>query len=59
MTHFSRALAFAAALLAAGLLHAAQVRVAVAANMAAPMQKIAEDFERATGHEVVPPRSCE
>lgn len=54
MTYFPRALALAAALLATGLLHAAQVRVAVAANMAAPMQKIAADFERATGHEVIP-----
>src|SRR6185369_8301208 len=54
MTHLHRALAFAAALVAAGMLHAAQVRVAVAANMAAPMQKIASEFERATGHEVVP-----
>jgi molybdate transport system substrate-binding protein len=32
---------------------AAQVQVAVAANMAAPMQKIAADFARATGHEAV------
>ncbi|MEJ8836174.1 molybdate ABC transporter substrate-binding protein [Ramlibacter sp. AN1133] len=54
MTHLPRALAFATAILAAGMLHAGQVRVAVAANMAAPLQKIAADFERATGHEVVP-----
>lgn len=41
-------------LLAAALpLHAAQVQVAVAANMAAPMQKIAADFARATGHEAI------
>jgi len=53
MTHLSRAFAFVVAALAAGVLHAAQVRVAVAANMAAPLQKIADDFERATGHEVV------
>ncbi|GAB3649359.1 molybdate ABC transporter substrate-binding protein [Ramlibacter alkalitolerans] len=32
---------------------AAQVQVAVAANMAAPMQKIAADFARASGHEAV------
>lgn len=32
---------------------AAQVQVAVAANMAAPMQRIAADFARATGHEAV------
>lgn len=32
---------------------AAQVQVAVASNLAAPMQKIAADFARATGHEAV------
>lgn len=32
---------------------AAQVQVAVAANMAAPMKQIAADFERATGHHAV------
>ena len=32
---------------------AGQVQLAVAANMAAPMQKIAADFARATGHEAV------
>lgn len=32
---------------------AAQVQVAVAANMAAPMQKIAADFARTTGHQAV------
>jgi molybdate transport system substrate-binding protein len=32
---------------------AAQVRVAVAANMAAPMRQIAADFARTTGHEAV------
>jgi molybdate transport system substrate-binding protein len=31
----------------------AQVQVAVAANMAAPMKKIAADFARATGHDAV------
>src|SRR3954470_14333443 len=30
-----------------------QVQVAVAANMAAPMQKIAAGFSRATGHDAV------
>ncbi|MCG2593095.1 molybdate ABC transporter substrate-binding protein [Ramlibacter sp. XY19] len=40
-------------LLAAGTAGAAQVQVAVAANMAAPMQKIAADFARASGHEAV------
>jgi molybdate transport system substrate-binding protein len=54
MTKLLRALAFTAGLLAAGALHASQVRVAVSANMAAPMQRIAADFERATGYEVVP-----
>lgn len=32
--------------------HAAEVSVAVAANFAAPMKVIAEDFERASGHKV-------
>lgn len=32
---------------------AAQVQVAVASNLAAPMQKIAADFARATGHEAI------
>lgn len=32
---------------------AAEVQVAVAANFAAPMQQIAVDFERATGHKAV------
>ena len=41
-------LALAGAAAAAG-----QVQVAVAANMAAPMKKIAADFARATGHEAV------
>lgn len=36
--------------LAAVSAHGAQVQVAVAANMAAPMKQIAADFERATGH---------
>jgi len=31
-----------------------EVRVAVAANFAAPIQKIAPDFERTTGHRIVP-----
>lgn len=39
--------------LAAVAAHAAQVQVAVAANMAAPMQKIAAGFAQATGHEAV------
>ncbi|HET8747785.1 MAG TPA: molybdate ABC transporter substrate-binding protein [Ramlibacter sp.] len=54
MALLARAFTFAATLLAAGALQAAQVRVAVAASMAAPMQRLALDFERATGHEVVP-----
>jgi molybdate transport system substrate-binding protein len=40
-------------LLAAGSAGAAQVQVAVAANMAAPMRQIAAGFARATGHEAV------
>ncbi|GAB3649314.1 molybdate ABC transporter substrate-binding protein [Ramlibacter alkalitolerans] len=54
MSHLHRAIAFTATLLAAGLLQAGQVRVAVAANMAIPMQRIAVEFERATGHELIP-----
>ncbi|MDX9768361.1 MAG: molybdate ABC transporter substrate-binding protein [Ectothiorhodospiraceae bacterium] len=33
--------------------HAAEVQVAVAANFTAPMQKIAAEFERETGHRVL------
>src|SRR3954470_23470070 len=43
-------------LLVAGLAcaaHAGRVQLAVAANMAAPMQTIAADFARASGHEAV------
>lgn len=36
-----------------GALQAAEVSVAVAANFAAPMQKIAAEFERDTGHRAV------
>ena len=34
-------------------LYAAEVSVAVAANFAAPMQKIAQAFEQDTGHKAV------
>lgn len=37
-------------LLAAASLHAGEVQVAVAANFTAPMQQIAADFEKDTGH---------
>lgn len=47
------AAAFATAAFAAGPLRAAQVRVAVAANMAGPMERVMEEFSRATGHEAV------
>lgn len=43
----------AAALLAAPLAHADEIPVAVAANFTAPMQKIAADFEKDTGHKAV------
>jgi len=46
-------LVLSALLLAAGGAGAAQVQVAVAANMAAPMQKIAADFAAASGHQAV------
>ena len=48
-----RALAIAAALLAPAMPHAGQVRVAVAAGMAGPVEKIVGAFRRETGHEVV------
>lgn len=41
-----------AVLAAAPRAHAAEVQVAVAANFAAPMQRIAEAFTAATGHQV-------
>lgn len=40
----------AVTVLAPGVAHAAEVQVAVAANFTAPMQKIAAEFERDTGH---------
>ena len=45
--------AAALALLVAGAAHAAEVRIAVAANFAAPMKVLAADFEKASGHRVV------
>lgn len=48
-----RAVLSAALLLASGLVSAAEVQVAVAANFTAPMQKIAAQFERDTGHKAV------
>lgn len=46
-------LIFACGFLSAGLSHAAEVSVAVAANFTAPMQKIAAAFEQETGHKAV------
>ncbi len=46
-------LAWLPALLLATHLRAEQVMVAVATNFTAPMQKIAEGFERATGHKAL------
>ena len=40
------------ALLFSGLVSADEIQVAVAANFTAPMQKIAADFEKETGHKV-------
>lgn len=48
-----RGLLLCAVLLAAVTARAAEVSVAVAANVTAPMQKIAAAFERATGHKAV------
>ena len=36
-----------------GVVHAAEVQVAVASNFTAPMQKIAAEFEKDTGHKVL------
>ena len=45
-----RKTAFVLALLGTALAHADEVQVAVAANFTAPMQKIAAEFEKDTGH---------
>lgn len=52
MMKFSRLL-ITIGTLTLGLAHAADVSVAVAANFTAPMQKIAQVFERDTGHKAV------
>lgn len=52
MMKFSRLLITIGAL-TLGFAHAADVSVAVAANFTAPMQKIAEAFERDTGHKAL------
>lgn len=49
----ARILLLAACLMLPSLLRAAEVSVAVAANFAAPMQKIAQAFERGTGHRAI------
>jgi molybdate transport system substrate-binding protein len=48
-----RCLLLAACLLLPALTRAGEVSVAVAANFAAPMQRIAEAFERSTGHRAI------
>lgn len=48
-----RPASLAAALLLAFAAHADEVQVAVAANFTAPMQKIAAEFEKDTGHKAV------
>lgn len=54
MSHrISRAAAALFALLALGSASAAEVQVAVAANFTAPIQAIAKDFEKDTGHKLV------
>jgi molybdate transport system substrate-binding protein len=50
---FSHTLAALLFTLASGLANADEVQVAVAANFTAPMQKIAADFEKDTGHKAV------
>ncbi len=44
---------FAVALLTAAAVHADEISVAVAANFALPMQKIAAEFEKESGHTIV------
>jgi molybdate transport system substrate-binding protein len=53
MQQLSRTFLAGAFLLLAGLAQAAEVKVAVAANFAAPMREIATAFERDTGHKAV------
>ncbi|MDH4873269.1 molybdate ABC transporter substrate-binding protein [Pseudomonas sp. BN515] len=54
MSHrLTRAAAAFAALFALGSASAAEVQVAVAANFTAPIQAIAKDFEKDTGHKLV------
>ena len=48
-----RPLILSSAVLLAGVAHADEVAVAVAANFTAPMQKIAAQFEKDTGHKAV------
>lgn len=50
----SRLLVSLITLCAASVAAADEVQVAVAANFTAPIQKIAPDFERDTGHKIVP-----
>jgi molybdate transport system substrate-binding protein len=53
MTIHASRLAGLVAALAFGSVHADEVQVAVAANFTAPIQAIAADFEKATGHTLV------
>ncbi|HNC53720.1 MAG TPA: molybdate ABC transporter substrate-binding protein [Accumulibacter sp.] len=48
-----RQLAFAVALFAAAPVHSDEISVAVSANFALPMQKIATEFEKDSGHKIV------
>jgi molybdate transport system substrate-binding protein len=45
---------FAAVLLSTAAVHADEINVAVTANFAAPLQKIAVEFEKDSGHRIVP-----
>lgn len=49
----SRLVAALGASLFAGLTHAAEVHIAVAANFTAPINEIAAEFEKASGHKVI------
>jgi len=53
MKQFATSLAMIAMIVSAGAAHGGEVQVAVAANFAAPMQQLAADFARETGHKAV------
>ena len=48
-----RGVAICSLVLLASAVFAAEVHIAVAANFSAPMKRIAEEFEKDTGHKIV------